>query len=192
MKSPYIGKSKPLNELKQIESPLIEACISGERDAQNRLYQKYKAKMFGVCLRYARTQAEAEDMLLEGFFNIFKDLHQFRMQGSLEGWMRKVMVNNAIAHIRKYRKKELQSFGLENDTITNSTEPAVWRKDNLDSIIQLIRALPLGYQTIFNLYAVEGYSHKEIAKMLKIAESTSRSQYTRARQILQQKLTDNQ
>ena len=178
-----------MNNLKRIESELIRACIAGERSAQNQLYDQFKAKMYGLCLRYAKTQEEAEDMLLEGFFKVFNDLHQFRQEGSLEGWIRRVMVHNAISHLRKNRKKEMIEVGMEKLSSQNGENPAVLEKTDAESIIRLIRELPIGYQTIFNLFAVEGYSHKEIAAMMQIAESTSRSQYVRARQMLQKMLT---
>ena len=178
-----------MNNLKCTESDLIKACIADDRPAQNQLYDQYKSKMYGLCLRYAKSKAEAEDMLLEGFFKVFQDLHQFAHKGSFEGWIRRIMVHNAISHLRKNHKKEFSEVDLEKLNSIPSNNTLAWDKSDAESIIRVIRQLPAGYQTIFNLYAVEGYSHREIAEMLQIAESTSRSQYARARQILQKTLT---
>lgn len=168
------------------EEQLVRACMSGQRGSQQRLYEKYKAKMFGICLRYAKSREDAEDMLLDGFMKVFRDLKQFQFKGSLEGWIRKVMVNTALMHLRKKHRFDFQK--TDNELLLNqiSIEPSVTQNIQVDAIIQLIQQLPVGYQTIFNLYAVEGFSHKEIGERLDIKESTSRSQYTRARRLLQQ------
>ena len=167
------------------DKKLVQACLVGQRNAQQELYERYKSKMFGVCLRYARNREAAEDLLLEGFMKVFRDLGQFQFNGSLEGWIRKVMVNTALMHLRKKYQFEFQS--IDNDLVIEGleVEPSVLENIRLDAIIQLIQQLPIGYQTIFNLYAIEGFSHKEIAEKLAIQESTSRSQYTRARRMLQ-------
>ena len=168
------------------EKTLIQACIKKDEQAQTELYEQYKAKMYAVCLRYARTKEEAEDFLVEGFFKVFKDLHQFNYQSPLVFWIKKVIVNTALMSLRK---KRVITFPTT-DLIDNELQqvPEIWQQLAAETILQAIQSLPAGYQTIFNLYAIEGYSHKEIGEQLGIAESTSRSQYTRAKKALQQLL----
>lgn len=171
-----------------MEYQKIQACTKGDVKAQNELYDLYKVKMFGVCMRYAKDRAEAEDFLLEGFHKVFKDLKQFKKGNSLEGWIRRIMMNTALMHIRKKRIFEISineeitisEARLENDFI---------QQMNVNEIIHAIQQLPIGYQTIFNLFAIEGFSHQEIAEKLDISASTSRSQYTRAKKSLQKILT---
>lgn len=168
------------------EEQLVRACLNGQRDAQQVLYGKYTTKMFGICLRYAKNREDAEDMLLDGFMKVFRDLGQFQFKGSLEGWIRKVMVNTALMHLRKKLRFDFQTTRNELVIEQVAVEPDTWQNIRVEAIIQLIQQLPIGYQTIFNLYAIEGFSHKEIGERLDIKESTSRSQYTRARRALQQ------
>lgn len=164
----------------------LRACIEGNRKAQFRLYQRYKLFCFGICLRYARHQQEAEDMMQEGFIRVFKDLNQYQFKGSFEGWIRTVMVRTALMHIRKYRKKELEFVDLEASKINQAADPGWGRfQKKGDHIIQLIQQLPALYQTIFNLRAIEEYRFKEIANMLDMNEATIRSYYFRARKALQ-------
>jgi len=168
------------------EKQLVRACLDGQQDAQQVLYGKYKAKMFGICLCYAKSREDAEDMLLDGFMKVFRDLGQFQFNGSLEGWIRKAMVNTALMHLRKKHRFNFQTTGNELLIEQVTVEPDTWQNIRVEAIIQLIQQLPIGYQTIFNLYAIEGFSHKEIGEQLDIKESTSRSQYTRARRALQE------
>ena len=168
---------------------LLKACIRGERKAQNAFYERYKIKMFGLCMRYASNREEAEDMLLEGFFKVFKDLHQFRNQSPLEGWIRRVMVNTCLMYLRKKHQKWLPTNDLDELPELASEDDFGFQQD-ADAIIEAIQQLPMGFKTIFNLYAIEGFSHKEIAKKLDISESTSRSQYSRAKQALQKLLVE--
>ena len=174
------------------EKKLIQACIANQRTAQREFYEKFKSKMFGICLRYARNREEAEDILLDGFFRIFRDLPQFKFQGSLEGWMRKVMVNTALMQLRKKQLLVFQPIDQESLINDIGIEPIALQNIQAQAILKLIQQLPIGYQTIFNLYGIEGFSHKEIAEKLEISESTSRSQYTRARRLLQQLLQENE
>ncbi len=167
----------------------IRLCLKGDRNAQAQIYDEYKTPLLEVCMRYAKSREEAEDFLLEGFFKIFRDLHQFNTGNSFEGWCRRIMVNTALMHIRKKHPFETLSLNeavlqpaheIDNDFISQL---------NVNEIIHSIQQLPIGYQTVFNLFAIEGYSHKEIALQLGISESTSRSQYTRAKRHLQQSLS---
>lgn len=173
------------------EAHLIKDCLQGNRKAQNDLYSKYKVKLFGLCLRYARSREEAEDFLLEGFQKIFRDLHQFKFKSSLEAWMRRVVVNTALQHLRKKNRLSFQDFTIEEIDRVSNFEPDILDEMNANDIIACIQKLPIGYQTIFNLFAIEGYSHREISEQLGITESTSRSQYTRAKKALQKILIES-
>lgn len=144
--------------------------------------------MFGVCLRYARDRAEAEDLLQEGFVKIFERINQFDGKGSLEGWIRRVMVHNAIDWVRKQRyirqETELDAaFGTPCDELPDSL--------SLEYLYQIVQDLPPGYRVVFNLFAIEGYSHAEIAERLGVTESSSRSQYTRAKAALQKRIHED-
>lgn len=168
------------------EHLLIRRCLKGNATAQKQLYERYQRSLFGLCLRYARSEAEALDFLQEGFIKIFRDLPNFRGDGPLEAWMRRVIVNTAISKLR--RKSWIREEHYDWESIPAEEERA--DPDGLDAeqLIELIRQLPDGFRAVFNLYAVEGYAHKEIAQILDIAESTSRSQYLRARKLLQERI----
>lgn len=168
------------------EHQLIRHCIKGHPPAQKQLYERYQSRLFGLCLRYARSEAEALDFLQEAFIKIFRDLKHFRGDGPLEAWMCRVTVNTAISKLRRKSWIQEQHYNWES---IPADEPDV-DPDGLDAeqLIGLIRQLPEGFRAVFNLYAIEGYSHKEIAQMLDIAESTSRSQYQRARKQLQEQI----
>jgi RNA polymerase sigma factor (sigma-70 family) len=165
------------------ESDLLEGCRRGDRKMQQELYNRFAPKMYGVCLRYASNAEEAEDILQEGFIKIFNKINSYRGEGSFEGWIRRIFVNTAIEH---YRKK------IYLQPITETEENTVEGKylSVLDSlaekdIVQLIQQLSPGYRTVFNMYVVEGYTHKQIADILGISEGTSKSQLSRAKLILQ-------
>lgn len=169
------------------EEELIVLCKKNDPSAQNELYRRYSRKLWGVCLRYAKNQMSAEDILQEGFIRIFKYLDQYKGDGSFEGWMRRTMVNTAI----NYYKKNLSSKDeLDIDDIVSI------QSDNADAVSQLsteeilkvIQELPSGYRTVFNLYVIDGLSHKDISTQLNISENTSKSQLSRARSILQEKI----
>jgi RNA polymerase sigma factor (sigma-70 family) len=165
------------------ESDLIQGCINGERRMQEELYSRFAPKMYAVCLRYAGKAEEAEDILQEGFIKIFKKLSSFRGEGSFEGWIRRVFVNTSIEHFR--RKNYLQPVTEKEESTIEGKYLSVL--DNLaeKDIMNLVQELSPGYRTVFNLYVVEGYTHKEIGDMLGISEGTSKSQLSRAKVILQ-------
>jgi len=169
------------------ESQLIEECIKGNRKCQKDLYDHFASKMFAVCLRYAKNQMDAEDILQEGFVKLYNNLHRFRGEGSFDGWVRRIFVNTAIEHIRRKNLTTTPSEGLEN-SVKDKQHNAL---DNLfeKDLIKGAAVLSDGYKTVFNMYAVEGYSHKEIAAHLGITESTSKSQFSRAKAILRNILT---
>lgn len=162
---------------------LVKDCIKGEPAAQRRLYGYFAESMLGICYRYTKSMADAEDVLQEGFIKVFRHLDQYKFQGELGGWIRRIMVNTAINYLKK--NVRYQSELLFTDTglhpVADEDPQVVY---NAKELADLIRQLPPGYQTIFNLHAVEGYSHVEIGKMLGINEGTSRSQYARARNLL--------
>lgn len=165
------------------DTDLIEGCMQGNRKMQQALYDRFASKMYGVCLRYAGNTDEAQDILQEGFIKIFKKIGSFRSEGSFEGWVRRIFVNTSIEHFRK--KNYLQPITeKEEDTVEGkylSVLDTLAEKD----IISLVQQLSPGYRTVFNMYVIEGYTHKEIADMLGISEGTSKSQLSRAKLILQ-------
>jgi RNA polymerase sigma factor (sigma-70 family) len=172
------------------QTKLLNECLEGNRSAQQALYELYVKGMLGVCYRYTKSLADAEDVLQEGFIKVFKNLHQFKGTGDLGGWIRRIMVNTAINYLKSQSRYQYDlSFTGEN-LHTVSTENPELRLDAKD-LADLIRQLPIGYQTIFNLYAVEGFKHAEIGKILGIHEGTSKSQYARARALLIAWITKN-
>ncbi|MEZ5013482.1 MAG: RNA polymerase sigma factor [Chitinophagales bacterium] len=164
------------------EETLIRQSAEGDRVSQKMLYDRFSPKMFGVCLRYANDYQGAEDILQEGFVKAFRNLDRFRFEGSFEGWLRKIMVNTAIEMHR--RKNNLYAIiDVENTEVEYPDENAI-SKLAADDLMQMIESLSPGYRTVFSLYAIEGFSHKEIAEQLNITEGTSKSQLARARYIL--------
>jgi len=168
------------------EKLLAKKCKKGDRQAQRQLYEKYSTQFFGICLRYLKNREEAEDLLTQGFVKIFNKIGQFKGAGSFEGWMKRIMVNECLNHLRKQRilYADVEIHNLSNEPNYNMTEQNL----NAEELLKLIQELPAGYRTVFNLYAIEGYSHQEIADMLNISEGTSKSQLSRARKILQNNL----
>ena len=157
--------------------------MENDRRMQEQLYNRFAAKMYGVCLRYAGNADDAQDILQDGFVKVFRKLDSFRREGSFEGWIRRIFVNTAIEHFR--RKSYLQPVTeREENTIESKTLSALDGMSEKD-ILKLVQELSPGYRTVFNLYVVEGYTHKEIAAMLDITEGTSKSQLSRAKVILQ-------
>jgi RNA polymerase sigma factor (sigma-70 family) len=166
------------------ENDLINGCINGERKAQHDLYRKYAPLMYGVCLRYAGNVEEAEDILQEGFIKVFSKIASFRKEGSFEGWIRRIFVNTAIEHYRK--KIYLQPISEHQENTVEGKYLSVLDKLGEKDIIKLVQQLSPGYRTVFNMYVVEGYTHKQIAEELGISEGTSKSQLSRAKMILQE------
>jgi len=169
------------------ESDLLEGCMKGNRKMQRELYDRFAPKMYGVCLRYASNAEEAEDILQEGFIKVFRKMDSYRGDGSFEGWIRRIFVNTAIEYYRK--KTYLQPITEHEENTVEGKYLSVL--DNLaeKDIINLVQQLSPGYRTVFNMYVVEGYTHKQIADLLGISEGTSKSQLSRAKQILQDMVT---
>jgi RNA polymerase sigma factor (sigma-70 family) len=162
------------------EKDLIFACLQGERQAQKEIFQMYAPKMMAICLRYAPSKQEAEDILQDSFVKVFTHLQDFSFQGSFEGWVRRIIVNTAIRHCQKAENN------VSIDQVADeTTDPEVFNSLSEDELINIISSLPDGYRVVFNLYAIEGYNHREISQMLNVEESTSRSQLFKARKMLQ-------
>lgn len=163
----------------------VKQAQNGNQKAQKALYDHYRVYLFGVANTYANTKVEAEDILLEGFYKIFKDLKSFNYKGDVRAWMRKVVVNCALMHIRKYRKWQYASIADEAEQIPDLKSSDFSTKHRAEAILTLIRALPEPQRIIFTLKGIEGYSYKEIAERLDMNENTLRSHYARAKQKLQ-------
>ena len=172
------------------EQELIDLCIKGDRMAQRALYDRLASRMLSLCLRYVGDRTTAEDIMQEGFVTLFTRLDSFRGHGSFEGWARKIFVNTALMYLRK---KDALKMSDDIDAARNlSTDMASQMEDiGYLELMKLISSLPAGFRTVFNMYVIEGYSHKEIAEMLDISEITSRSQLSRARTWLQNKIRAN-
>ena len=166
------------------EEAILQGCLRNEASAQKELYNKYSPKMLAVCYRFGHNKEDAEDMLQEGFIKVFSQIHTFRSQGAFEGWIRRIIVHTCINNLKK-NKKFNESVDLIHATSHQIREESVPSIVQAKQVVECIRLLPLGYRTVLNLYAIEGYSHKEISIVLEIEESTSRSQYTRAKQMLE-------
>jgi RNA polymerase sigma factor (sigma-70 family) len=162
---------------------IIKGCLQNDRTSQRELYHLFADSMLGVCYRYTKSQADAEDILQEGFVKVFKNLQQYRGEGDLGAWIRRIMVNTALNYLKRNARYQGQ---LAFDDI--SMHPVADDDPQVDldakELVGLIRQLPTGYQLIFNLHVTEGYTHVEIGQMLGINEGTSRSQYARARALL--------
>ena len=170
------------------ENDLIVECIKGNRQAQKQLYEQYSPLMFAICLRYMDNRATAEDALITGFTAIFSKINTFEYKGSFEGWMKRIMVNNAISLLRANNK--YATLYDDNTTVQNVKfeHESIINKLNAKDLIAIIAQLPTGYRTIFNMFAIEGYSYEEIAQQLDISIGTVRSQLSKARKVLQHKL----
>lgn len=162
---------------------IIKNCIKGNAMAQKELFDSYAPVMLGVCYRYTKSMEDAEDVLQEGFIKVFKNLKQYRFEGELQAWVRRIMVNTSLNFLKRNKRYREEMVFEETSLhpIVEETPQIILQAKELAS---LIRQLPTGYQTIFNLHAAEGYTHVEIAAMLGINEGTSRSQYARARNLL--------
>lgn len=169
------------------EEYLIAGCVHNEPAAQRELYNRYSPKMLSVCYRFAQNREDAEDMLQESFIKVFTQIHTFQNKGAFEGWIRRIVVHTCINFLKK-NKKFSDSVDLDYAGYVYVNEETVPSIMQGKQITECIRSLPVGYRTVLNLYAIEGYSHREIANMLDIEESTSRSQYTRAKSMLENML----
>jgi RNA polymerase sigma-70 factor (ECF subfamily) len=170
------------------EEQILIGCIKNNATAQEELYHRFSPRMLGVCYRFAKNREDAEDMLQEGFIKVFTQLHQYRNEGALEGWIRRIVVHTCI-NVLKKNKKFADSVDIMHANGIRIKEDMIPSIMQAKQVVECIRLLPLGYRTVLNLYAIEGFSHKEIGDLLEIGESTSRSQYTRAKAMLEDILT---
>jgi RNA polymerase sigma factor (sigma-70 family) len=169
------------------DTTLVTACLKGDPRAQKTFFEKFAPKMFAVCLRYMGDSDDAQDTLQDGFVKVFSKLADFKNEGVLEGWIRRIIVNTCLDAIRKNQKTKFDvsisdvEYQLEyNDTGLQSLE--------LEELMNLVQSMPNGYRVVFNMFAIEGYSHKEIGEKLGINENTSKSQYLRARAFLRERI----
>jgi RNA polymerase sigma factor (sigma-70 family) len=167
---------------------LINECVKKSPKAQKELYNRFASKMMGVSCRYVSSQEEAKDILQDAFIKVFGRIDSFKKEGSLEGWIRRIVVNTALDSIRK-KKKDKKNVSLTEAEHLASNKDFIIENLSADDLLQLLKTIPLGYRTVFNLYAIEGYSHREIAEKLEITENTSKSQYSRAKAFMR-KLID--
>ena len=172
------------------EDELIKGCVRRERNAQKRLYETFSSKMYALCCRYVKDSMEAEDVLVTAFTKILDRIDQYKGEGSFEGWIRRVVVNEALTYLRRHR-----SMYIETELEAADREPDYQLiSDHLveEDLLNMIQELPTGYRIVFNMYAIDGYSHKEIADQLSISENTSKSQLSRARVFLQKILAERE
>jgi RNA polymerase sigma-70 factor (ECF subfamily) len=171
------------------DEDLVKECVSGNAIAQKKFYDLFAKKMMGVCLRYSKDYNEAQDVLQDGFVKIFNKLPIFESKGSLEGWVRRIIVNTALDAYRK-AKKHQNNVDIDSVSYLLDSEDYTIEGINADDLLKIIHAIPEGYRIVFNLFAIEGYSHKEIAERLGVTESTSKSQFSRARKMLRKILIE--
>jgi RNA polymerase sigma factor (sigma-70 family) len=174
----------------QDEEALIEGCRSGDRKHQRLLYERFSRRMYTVCLRYTKVQQEAEDILQEAFIKVFANIQNFRKESSLEYWIKRIVINTSLNH----QRSKLYLYPMVDvENMNNHYGAEITLSDyNFQDLLKMIQSLPTGCQVIFNLYAIEGYQHKEIAEMLNISEGTSKSQYSRAKSLLQEMLVQKE
>jgi len=165
------------------DAELIEGCLREDRRFQKELYDRFASRLMAVCYRYSKNREEAQDVLHEGFIKATKNLHRFEGKGSFEGWLRRIMVNTALENFRK--NKNLVVVEDIDQAESQKVESKALETMSADELLKLVGALPAGFRVVFNLYAIEGFSHKEIAEQLEISIGTSKSQLSRARLALQ-------
>ena len=173
------------------DSQLIDACKKGDRASQKILFDRLAPRMFPLCIRYVKDMSLAEDILQDGFITLFTRIDTYKADGSFEGWARRIFVTTALMSLRK---KDALKMSDELDTARGMKAETVSQMQNIGykELMELVMTLPAGFRTVFNMYAIEGYSHKEIAQMLGITETTSRTQFSRARAWLQNKIKERE
>ena len=187
-----ICKNTDVNLIFLTDEQLIKGCIQEDESCQRELFRRYAGKMLGVCQRYARNAADAEDIVQDAFIKVFEKIYQFKSEGSFEGWIRRIVVNTALKKYTVIRyDKEISGYEIT-DRNESSMEASAYSHLNEKDLLGLINNLPDGYRLIFNLYVIEGYQHEEIAQMLNIQPGTSRSQLVKARNMLKQQIIQKQ
>ncbi|MCB9275707.1 MAG: sigma-70 family RNA polymerase sigma factor [Lewinellaceae bacterium] len=168
--------------------PFLSGCLKGEPPAQRQLYEAFKVPMFRLCLRYAGSREEAEDMLQEGFIKVFTDLQQYRGEGPLAGWVRRVVLNVVLQHLRRQKNTPVALDVQDIPDVPDEDTDNLFGELRARALAALVQRLPPGYRTVFNLFVMEGHSHREIADILDISESTSKSQLSKAKAMLRRML----
>lgn len=171
------------------EEELVQRCLQNDKQAYEVFYKRFSPKMYGVCMRFAKNQMEADDILQEGFIKVYLNLKSFRNEGSLEGWIRRTIVNTAINQYKKNTKYQ-NDTDIENANVVQYQYASAIDNISVEELLAIVQELPVGYRMVFNLNVIEGYTHREIAELLGISENTSKSQLSRARQTLQRKLAE--
>lgn len=171
------------------EDILVKKCIKGDGRAQKKLFDLYAPKLFGICLRYMKDHELAQDALQDGFIKIFTKISDYNGVGSFEGWMRRIVVNTCLDQLRKDQKLKMNA-SMEDVGFLVKEDHWIEEELTAQDLLKLIETLPDGYRVVFNMFAIEGYSHKEIADKLGISENTSKSQFSRAKSHLRKKLTE--
>jgi RNA polymerase sigma factor (sigma-70 family) len=172
------------------ESGLIQGCLNGDRSAQRHLYETYSGKFLAICIRYLKDREHAEDVMIEGFMKIFEKLPQYQAKGSFEGWMKRIIVTQALMTLRSHRHLMME-INMEDESEYRDHHYELNHLE-VEELMEMVQSLPIGYRTVFNLFAIEGYSHHEISELLGISESTSKSQLNRARNVLKEKIASQQ
>jgi RNA polymerase sigma-70 factor (ECF subfamily) len=190
IRQPFINSAlSKKRDWKSEEEQIIEGCIAGERRIQKLLYDRYSPTMLGICMRYSKSQDEAQDIMQDGFVKVFTNIDTFRKQGSFEGWIKRIMVNTALNHYHKNQKNMHQNIDdIRENKILDDSVPEQKLPYTQMEMLQAIRSLPEGYSIVFNLYVFEKFKHKEIAEQLNISVNTSKSQLSKARIYLQKSL----
>jgi RNA polymerase sigma-70 factor (ECF subfamily) len=171
------------------EQQLVKGCIEGERKAQKALYDRYSRQMMSLCLRYVKDTETARDLLQEGFLLVFSNIDKFKEEGMLDAWIRKIFVNCALNYLRKYDILK-DAADMDDKTVSEMADESTVSQITAAELMDCVKSLPEGFRTVFNMFAIEGYSHREIGEMTGITESTSRSQYMRARQRLREMISE--
>ncbi|MCU0429496.1 MAG: RNA polymerase sigma factor [Cytophagaceae bacterium] len=166
------------------ESSLLEGCKRNEQSAYEALFRRYAGKMLAVARRYSKTNFEAEDLVQESFIKIFQKIHMFENKGSFEGWIKRIVVNTALNHFDKTKKEHYHVDIQTSVDIPDTQLESIFERLSNEELLQILQELPEGYRMVFNLYVIEGYTHKEIGEMLDISEGTSKSQLFKAKAML--------
>jgi RNA polymerase sigma-70 factor (ECF subfamily) len=169
----------------KLDSAFIEKCVARDGKALQVLYEYFSGRLYGICLRYTKNPDDAQDVLHDSFIKVFENLKNFRGSGSFDGWMRRIVVNEAINFYRRKKKVQFSDYDAVEFSIQDHTPDIISKLSNKE-LLELVQRLPDGYQLVFNLYAIEGYKHREIADMLEITENTSKTQYLKAKRRLQE------
>jgi len=187
MQATFVHRITSLPRNAMTDEQLVAGCLKGEPIAQRELYKSYSRKMMSICMRYANGREQAQDILQDGFVKVFQKMDHYRGDGPLGGWIARTMVNTALDHIRRNKPYD-HSLDLTEAEHLHAEDAQVMSSMSTDELLELIQGLPPGYRAVFNLFAIEGYAHKEISEQMGISENTSKSQFMKARAYLRKLL----